>query len=198
MNQKSKFALSFKFILQKVYFDPEVIDFVSEMRHSIVHKSFPSAQNVLRLAHLVFCWCFRHFWRPLLVNNLHKFSRTRLQMLSPYFFRGTVLDDEPLLRVFDRHRLRPSNDLHQSNSLAAFFCDEQFGKSKAFAANLAKMVRLDSAEVSGDLFEIREIDEEHAEQVEPPKAQPSQTSHQARLFRKLQFCLNPATETLRR
>lgn len=199
MNQKSKFALSFKFILQKIYFDADVIDFVAEMRHAIVHKDFPCAQNVLRLARVVFSWCFRHFWRPLLMNNLSKFSGTRLRMLSPYFFRGTVVDNEPLLRVFDRHRLHPADGPKpHSASLAVFYCDEQFGQSKAFASNLADMVRLDSAEVSGHLFKIDEMDEEDADQADAPESESAPCAGQNEVFGKLRICLNPASIDLRR
>ena len=86
MNQTSKFTISFKFILEKLYFDLEVIDFVSEVRHSIIHKNLPSSENILTLACLILVWGFDTFWRPLVFSNFDKLSGRRIVNLSTVFF----------------------------------------------------------------------------------------------------------------
>lgn len=196
MNQTAKFALSFKFILRKIYFDADVIDFVAEMRHAVVHKAFPSARNVLRLAKVVFWWSFRHFWLPLLSNNLHKFSPRRLQLLSPFFARGVSLTQEPLLRAFDPHRLDPPGARGFDPEVVALFrADERFFGSEAFQANLARLLkirgRLNLAkrrkkQKAQRLFEIKEMEEE------VPGAKPKA------LFENLRLCLDPSRTRLQR
>ena len=130
MNQKSKFALSFKFILQKIYFDPETIDFVSEMRHTIIHKDFPSSENVKKLAGIVLGWCFQNFWKPLLINNLVKFNLPRLQMLRPYFFKGVYINNSNILKAFDQNAISSSQmNFRNTFFISLFEINENFSKS---------------------------------------------------------------------
>jgi hypothetical protein len=206
MNQKSKFALSFKFILRKIYFEADTIDFVSEMRHAIIHKDFPSSENIKRLGVIVLSWCFLHFWQPLLKNNLKKFSSQRLQMLMPYFCRGVNVTSSEILNAFDSHRLGSIEERgYNKTFVSLFFVDNNLFESTAFKDNVKNMVNMKiskkkKAICQNDLFEIKEIEEEEEEDKETDQKENSISTPQNETpaFIKLKICLSPTNCKLKR
>jgi len=208
MNQKSKFALSFKFILQKIYFDSETIDFVAEMRHAIIHKEFPSSANIMRLGVIVLSWCFRHFWQPLLKSNLRKFSSQRLHMLLPYFCRGIQVTSSEILNAFDENRVSSLEERgYNKDFVSLFYVNDNLFESAAFKENIQKMVNMriskkKKAVKRTNLFEIKEIEEEEENENEKEsKEEESSMSVQKNeksTFQKLKICLSPTKNKLQR
>ena len=210
MNQKSKFALSFKFILQKIYFSSDTIDFVSEMRHTIIHKEFPSVENVKKLAGIVLGWCFQNFWKPLLTNNLVKFNLTRLQMLKPYFFKGAYINKSLILRAFDQNRVNSCQDKDDNRFFISLFeIDENFSDSENFNKNLIKIVKLEpnikkkkiKKRQKKKLFQIKEINEEECENFDSSNEVQeiiSDEDDDTKIFNELIICLNPTSNLIKR
>ena len=206
MNQKSQYAQSFKFILQKIYFDQQTSEFVSEMRHSIVHKEFPSTPNIRRFATILLNWCFYNFWKPLLLNNLKKFNAERLRLLMPFFFRAVQVKDSQILKAFDK--LVPFESENFDNQLTSLFeVKIGFWRAEAFNEKIKQLIHLrlpSSKKLTGNqkLFQIAEIDEEnydHDEADSPREAHSKNTpKNEKEILDKLEVCLNPNAENLKR
>lgn len=79
MNQKSKNVVSFSQILSNLGIERDLVDILSECRHAIVHKKFPS-ESCLEI-----CNCFlilflkEKFWVETLYKNAGGFRREKLE-----------------------------------------------------------------------------------------------------------------------
>ena len=135
MNQTSKIALSFKFILSKLYFHEDILDFVSEMRHAIVHKEFPSSSNVKRLTMVVLNWAFNYFWKPLILINSKQFDEWKMGQLRKFFFKAVSLRGNQMLERFKSLK-REGNDL-----LGNFGLNVNLEESSELENNYLKILR---------------------------------------------------------
>lgn len=201
MNQKSEFAQSFKFVLQKIYFDLEISEFVAEMRHAIVHKNFPSTHNIRMLASIIINWCFLHFWKPLLLNNLKKFSSQRLRLLWPFFVKSVDVRTSKILDHFrnpEQRRVGEIGDDCKGGFAGLWEVHADFGNTGDFRKNLTAILKFSISGAdrhSKKLFEIEEIDEELSEQSEASSDEDQKYSSftdEARTLTALKICLNPA------
>ena len=182
LNKKRGVSEDYESVLKRIHFDEQSSRFVANLRQKVGHGGTCSVRESHALASVILNWGFVNFWRPLLVNNLPKFSPQRLGLLQPYFFQGVRAHDSPMLKGFVRFSRRDSkwSDF--------FFIDVNYFNSGQFRSNINQILNLQGigsqnpkkVERSGDLFQIREIDEDQsdlenaevfAKSVEAPKQQ---------------------------
>jgi len=81
LSQTSRQTLSFVDSLKRLGFDGAMADFISEVRHSVVHKSFPPTADVLKISCYLFMLAKEEFWDQTFAENSLYICPERLEGL---------------------------------------------------------------------------------------------------------------------
>lgn len=136
MNQSSQSTLSFKFILTKIFpNNDKKIEFVSELRHSIIHKDFPVSSNLTRMISIVFIWIIEYFWRPLYKENISNYSENNLKLIQKHFIKAINIQNNKILEQLQNFMMNKETEF-----LKGFIIKDNLFSGKEFFECFEKLI----------------------------------------------------------
>ena len=81
MNQKTRNSQSFLSVLYNLGIHPDMCDLISEIRHSIIHKTFPSNKEIEICVVYLISFLKENFWETTLYKNIERFNESKLEWI---------------------------------------------------------------------------------------------------------------------
>ena len=118
LNQNTRINKSFSTILKNFNLDPKICDFVSETRHSIIHKQFPSKLDIEFCSVFVFVALKEKFWEATVYKNNKQIDSEKLSWMidnANAVFSTNYKTDE----ILNTHSNRTASKINLSNNQKA-------------------------------------------------------------------------------